>query len=263
LNPGRTDAPLVVVRGGGDIATGAARRLFLAGFRVLVTERRDPWCVRRLTSFATAVREGQITVEGVTARCIEEFGDWSDVAVAVCPDRPIPEGMRADVLVDARVLKRGHDTHLDHAPLVIGVGPGFEVGRDCHAAVETGRGHDLGRVVYGGATRPFDGEPARVAGFGTERVLRSPTSGFFSATASIGDIVDAGDKIGRVASTDITAAIHGIIRGLVADASRVTTGQKLGDIDPRGTTIDCHKISDKSNAVGGAVVEAIHVLLAR
>jgi xanthine dehydrogenase accessory factor len=255
--------PLVVVRGGGDLATGTARRLFLAGFRVLVTEREQPWCVRRLTSFATAVHEGEITVEGVTARRIENIDDWDDVGVFVCPDRPCPDGSPVDVLVDARVLKHGHDTRIDHAPIVIGVGPGFEVGRDCHAAVETERGHDLGRVLYRGRTRKFSGRPAQVDGVGGERVLRSPADGVFLATSSIGNRVTAGTPICEVAGTPVSARIPGVLRGLIADGTEVRSGQKIGDIDPRCDQSSCHTISDKANAVGGGVVEAVLVLLRR
>jgi len=61
----RSDPPLVIVRGGGDLGTGAARRLFLAGLAVLVTERSDPWCVRRRTAFAAALAEEQVSVDGV------------------------------------------------------------------------------------------------------------------------------------------------------------------------------------------------------
>jgi len=258
-------SPLVVVRGGGDLATGAARRLFLSGYRVVVTERPDPWCVRRTTCFARAVVDGELEVEGVRARRAElsELGAWSwdrIVAVVVCPGLP---ALGADLLVDGRVLKHGHDTRIDDAPLVIGLGPGFEVGRDCHAAVETARGHDLGRVLLAGATRPFDGRPGAVGGAREARVLRAPLAGVFVSSGSIGDLVDEGTTIGTVSDQPVRARLTGVIRGLLADGVRVRANQKLGDLDPRNDPALCRHLSDKANAVGGGVVEAAAVLLGR
>jgi xanthine dehydrogenase accessory factor len=260
------EPPLVVVRGGGDLATGAARRLFLAGLRVLVTERAQPWCVRRRSAFAAAVLEGSVVVDGVLARhaVFPELPRWDwdgGVAVAVCADRPAPPGIQPDLLVDGRVLKRGHDTSTDDAPLVVGVGPGFQVGRDCHAAVESARGHDLGRVLYAGSTLAFDGIPGALGGERERRVVRSTISGTFRGLVQIGDLIDAGQTIGVTDGRPVDAHIAGVVRGLVADGTAVIAQQKVGDVDPRGEPALVHRPSDKANAVGGGVVEAALVLL--
>lgn len=258
----------MAIRGGGDLATGAARKLHLAGFRVVISERAEPWCVRRRTSFASAVHEGTVQVEGVRARLVELAGlaqglPEGEVAVVVCPEQPTPPGIIPDLLVDARVLKRGHDTRIEHAPRVIGVGPGFRVGKHCHAAVETCRGFHLGRVLYEGETRVFDGLPGQVGGAGDARVLRTATAGTFHGAAVIGDGIQRGDGIGDVDGQQILARIDGILRGLIADGTAVRAQQKVGDVDPRGQRSYCECVSDKANAVGGGVLEAALFLLRR
>jgi xanthine dehydrogenase accessory factor len=258
--------PLVVVRGGGDTGTAAARRLFLAGLRVVVTERPDPWCVRRLTCFATAVAESTVRVDGVEAWLAApddlETWDWAEkIAVVICPDLPYPPEVEPDVLVDARVLKWGHDTEIDDAQIVVGVGPGFTVDEDCDVAVETLRGHDMGRVLYDGETRPFNGIPAPVEGHTDRRVLRTRKAGIFQSTVPIGTRVEAGDEVGTVDENPVLAQVEGILRGLIADGTEVRAQQKVGDVDPRGSRATYQTLSDKANAVGGGVVEAVLVLL--
>jgi len=258
--------PLVVVRGGGDTGTAVARRLHRAGLRVLVTERPDPWCVRRLTCFATAVAESTVRVEGAEAWLADpddlEKWEWTEkIAVVVCPDVPYPPQVEPDVLVDARMLKWGHDTEADDAQLVVGVGPGFTVGEDCDLAVETLRGHDMGRVLYAGETRPFNGIPAPVLGHTDRRVMRTRVAGTFESTIPIGSHVEMGDEVGIVAEHPVLAQVSGILRGLLADGTEVRAQQKIGDVDPRGNRATCQTLSDKANAVGGGVVEAVLVLL--
>jgi len=259
-------APLVVVRGGGDMGTAAARRLYICGMRVMVTEQPDPWCIRRLTCFASAVAESTVRVEGVEAWLADpedlDAWDWDErIAVVVWPDAPYPSIVEPDVLVDCRILKWGHDTEGDDAPLVVGVGPGFTVGEDCHVAVETLRGHDLGRVVYDGETRPFNGIPGPVEGHTDRRVMRTREAGTFQSTIPIGSFVEAGDEVGEVAGRPVLAQVSGVLRGLIADGTEVRAQQKVGDVDPRGDRSSCQTLSDKANAVAGGVVEAVMVLL--
>ena len=61
----------VLIRGGGDLATGVALRLHRSGIKVVISELAQPLAVRRTVSFSEAVYEGSHTVEGVTARLIE------------------------------------------------------------------------------------------------------------------------------------------------------------------------------------------------
>ncbi len=253
------DELLVVFRGGGDLATGAAWRLERAGIGVIVCELAFPLTVRRTVAFSTAVLDGSVVVEGVTgvlasleeAKALAQSRDL--LPVVVSPGLP-PYG--ADVVVDARLAKRPLDTRIDDAPFVVGLGPGFTAGVNCHAVVETMRGPRLGRVIWQGAAAPNTGTPGIVEGRGSERVLRAPSDGTIRWRARIGDAVSAHAVLGTVGSATITAPFAGVVRGLIADGTRVSRGCKVGDVDPRLST-DVAEISDKALAVGGGVLEAI------
>jgi xanthine dehydrogenase accessory factor len=255
------DAP-VVVRGGGEMASGAARLLFLAGFPVVVLERAEPLAVRRLVAFAEAVFAGEATVDGVRALRVpaEQLTPTREhVSVAVDPDGAVIARLRPEVLVDARMLKREEDTARAQAPLVIGIGPGFVAGQDVHAVVETQRGPDLGRVLWSGSAEPDSARPAAVLGFAEKRVVRASRAGTFHAQARIGDIVIPRQVLGFVDTDPVQATIPGLVRGLIADGVRVAQGTKIGDIDPRGPTVDPGRISDKARAVAAGVLEAVLV----
>jgi len=256
---------LVVLRGGGDLATGVAYRLHQAGFPLAVLELARPLVLRRRVALATAVLEGTVDVEGLAGR---QVGSWSEamalagsgqIPVLAAPAWP-PAGWRAGqvkVLVDARLAKRNIDTRIDQAPLVIALGPGFSAGDDCHAVIETKRGHRLGRVIWRGPALPNTGRPGQIAGKGAERVLRAPAAGIVAWQAEIGDLVQAGQALGEVGGQPLAAPFAGVIRGLIANGSDVPAGYKIGDLDARADRQACFTISDKALAVGGGVLEAI------
>ncbi len=252
--------PLCLLRGGGDLATGVAWRLFRAGWPVIVLELAQPMAVRRDVSLASAVPDGLVDIEGMVGRRVDSTDEaltvaWAgEVAVLVSPSIPSVE---ADVVVDARLAKVNLDTLITDAELVIGLGPGFTAGVDCHAAVETQRGHQLGRVLWEGRTAPNTGVPGVVDGKGAERVLRAPADGTVAWNRHIGDTTEAGKVIGSVGGTPVTAPFAGLIRGLIAPATPVTKGTKIGDVDPRLDLTVRGMISDKALAIGGGVVEAI------
>lgn len=255
---------LVVLRGGGDLATGAAWRLKRAGFPLVICELERPFAVRRSVAFSTAVHDGSVVVEGVrgvraTLAEAQALAGTEVVPVVVSPDLP---PIQADVVVDARMAKRALDTTIEDAPLVIALGPGFTAGVDCHAVVETMRGPQLGRVLWSGSAAPNTGTPGTIAGRGAERVLRAPTDGEVHWQARIGDIVSAGTTLGIVERAEIRAPFAGLVRGLLADGTPVHTGLKIGDIDPR-TDTDWREISDKALAIGGGVLEAVLTWLHR
>jgi len=260
---------LVLLRGGGDLATGVAHRLHRAGFGVVITELAQPLCVRRAVSFAEAVYAGAITVEGVTARLVTDAdavpSEARVRAVLAAHEIPVlvdPQGraldlLRPTVVVDARLAKRNLDTSLHDAPLVIGLGPGFTAGVDCHAVVETNRGHHLGRVYWQGGAEPDTGQPEPVRGFGVDRVLRAPCAGVFVGRKRIGDAVLAGEIVAEVDGAPVVATFSGVLRGLLHDGLTVAAGLKVGDLDPRGVHEHCFTISDKARSVGGGVLEAV------
>lgn len=248
----------VVVRGGGDLATGAAWRLKRAGIPVVVCELAHPLAVRRSVAFSTAVDAGEVVVEGVRAlrTSLDDargLAATDVVPVVVSPTLP-PLG--PDVVVDARMAKRPLDTTIGDAPFVVALGPGFTVGVHCHAVVETQRGARLGRVLWSGGAAANTGTPGLVAGHGAERVLRAPASGTVHWRTRIGAGVVAGAVLGGVEDVQVVAPFAGVVRGLIAEGTTVERGLKIGDVDPRPDT-DWQLISDKALAVGGGVLEAV------
>ncbi|MBR3561861.1 MAG: EF2563 family selenium-dependent molybdenum hydroxylase system protein [Oscillospiraceae bacterium] len=254
---------LTLIRGAGDIASGIALRLWHSGIQVVMTEIERPTTIRRTVAFSDAVVNGEQTVEDVTALCAETWEaaflylEQGNIPVLVDPDCACREAIRPDALVDAILAKRNLGTAITDAPIVVGVGPGFTAGVDCHAVVETMRGHTLGRVIYNGSALPNTNLPGLIGGFAGERVLRAPADGSFHGLRRIGDFVEAGETIGTVAGAPMTATISGVLRGLIADGVTVKKGLKSGDIDPRGKAEYCRTASDKALAVGGGVLEAI------
>lgn len=254
---------LVLIRGAGDLATGIAWRLWQAHFDIVMTDLPQPTAIRRTVAFSTALENIEMTVEGVTAvacatpnQVLEAF-KRRRVAVLPDPDCKLALQLRPDVVVDAILAKRNLGTRIDDAPLVIGVGPGFCAGQDCHYVIETQRGHDLGRVIEEGPAAPNSGIPGNIGGYTSERILRAPAAGVFRPLASIGDLVQAGQTVAEVNGTPLTAPIAGMVRGMLAGGVEVTPGFKCGDVDPRGEKASYTTISDKARAIGGGVLEAI------
>jgi xanthine dehydrogenase accessory factor len=253
----------VAIRGSGEMATGIARRLFVSGFTNIVMSEIDrPVAVRRAVAFSEAVYEGQATVEGVTAKLITDMAElervWATRSIAVIVDEraDFAQDIRPDVFVDATMVKRPKGILKGTAPLVIGVGPGFTAPDQVDAVVESNRGHDLGRVIYEGQAESYTGVPGTTAGVANDRVIRSPHAGMVRPVRGIGETVEKGDLVLYVGNTGVTAAIGGILRGLIRPIG-VPAHEKLGDIDPRGKREYCHTISDKARAIGGGVLEAI------
>jgi probable selenium-dependent hydroxylase accessory protein YqeC len=262
---------LVIIRGGGDLATGVAYRLNKAGFPIVVLELAQPLVVRRRVALATAVLEGEISVEGLTGRLVGSFAEALKLAptgvvpVVVSPELPARQAAplySLRVVVDARMAKRNVDTTPADADLVIALGPGFRTGVDCHAVVETKRGHRLGRVIWQGPALPDTGTPGVVGGKGAERVLRAPAAGPVNWQVEIGDTTTAGAPLGQVGGESLVAPFTGVIRGLIAPGTVVWAGLKIGDLDPRLDREACFTISDKALALGGGVVEALGTFLA-
>ena len=253
----------ILIRGAGDIATGIALRLYRAGMQVVMTDLSAPTAIRRTVCFSEAIRHGTAVVEGVEA-CLAEnaaearkIAESGRVAVLVDPEAACVKTLRPDALVDAILAKRNLGTKIDDAPIVVGVGPGFTAGEDCHAVIETMRGHTLGRVIYSGSAIPNTNVPGLIGGFAGERVLRAPADGAFRSVHRIGDLVKAGDVAGYVSGEPMVCTIDGVLRGLIADGIPVRKGMKSGDVDPRGEISYCQTASDKAIAIGGGVLQAI------
>jgi len=254
---------LAVIRGAGDLASGIALRLYHSGFDVVMTDLAAPMAIRRTVAFSEAVVHGVTTVEDITARRVETVQETmacctaGEIPVLVDPEAALCCELKPDVLVDAILAKRNLGTKITDAPVVIGVGPGFTAKVDCHAVVETMRGHTLGRAIYEGSALPNTNIPGLIGGFAGERVLRAPADGVFEGCRKIGEMVRSGDVAGYVAGEPMRCTIDGVLRGLIATGAEVKCGMKCGDVDPRGKIEYCYTVSDKALAVGGGVLEAV------
>ena len=252
----------VVIRGGGDLGTGVAVRLHRSGFPLVVLELEQPLAIRRTVAVAAAVEEGVVSIEGMEARRVPTAEDALStaqggiVAVMVSDVVPVFPTTPAAV-IDARLTKKPLDTSIEQAPLVVGLGPGFTAGLNCHAVVETMRGPHLGRVLWDGPAAPNTGKPGTLGGESTERVIRAGSDGSITWSVAIGEAVAANQVLGHIDGAPVTTLIGGIVRGLITDGHRVHTGLKIADVDPRGEPSAAFEISDKSLAVGGGVLEAI------
>ena len=253
---------LVLIRGAGDLASGVALRLRHAGFQVVMTEIAAPTTIRRTVAFSEAVTAGKTRVEDVQAARAENPAQALDLLregilpVLVDPEAACRTELKPEILVDAILAKKNLGTSITDAPVVIGVGPGFTAGKDCHAAVETMRGHSLGRVYYTGSPLPNTNIPGLIGGFAGERVLRAPADGIFTGAKRIGDRVRAGEIAGYVDGVPMLCTLDGVLRGLLADGVPVHRGMKSGDVDPRGCPEYCRTVSDKALAIAGGVLEA-------
>ena len=212
---------------------------------------------------------GSFSVENVTAeyaKTVDEIAPIharGHIAVLADPKADCIKALHPEVVVDAILAKRNLGTQITDAQVVIALGPGFTAGVDCHAVIETMRGHDLGRVILNGAAEPNTGIPGNISGFTTERVLRAPKDGFFTEIRHIGDLVEKDEPVASVDGETISATISGVIRGLLPTGTPVHTGMKSGDIDPRPIPSHCYTVSDKARAIGGGVLEAILMLQRR
>ncbi len=254
---------LVVIKGAGDIATGIALRLWHARLHVVMTELAQPTAIRRTVSFCQAVTHGQAVVEGVTAELAQTCAaalsilKSGHIPVLIDPKAACIRELKPDIVVDAILAKRNLGTMLMDAPVVIGIGPGFTAGEDCHAVVETQRGHTLGRVLLEGSALPDTGVPGNIGGYTVERILRAPADGIFTQVLEIGETVEAGDTVGYVDGLPVKTEIPGVLRGILPDNTPVYKGMKSGDVDPRCKVEHCYTASDKALAIGGGVLEAI------
>ena len=260
---------VILVRGGGDLATGTIHRLWSAGLKVLVLEAEHPAAIRRQVSVSEAVYEGGAVVEGMRAALVKTLDEavvvWhrGDVPVMVDPKGELIPQVRPAALVDAILAKKNLGTRKDMAELTVALGPGFTAGQDVDIVIETMRGHRLGRIIREGHAMENTGVPGVIAGYGKERVIHAGTAGIFMDLRKIGDIVEAGETIAQIRTADgamisVTTQITGILRGLLRSSYPVTPGFKVADIDPRKEELsNCFLISDKARCIAGSVLELV------
>lgn len=253
----------ILIRGAGDLATGIASRLYGAGYQILMTEIAEPLTVRRTVAFSRAVYEKRAIVEDMTAVLAENQSDAEkiiaegDIAVMIDEHAECRRWYRPDVIVDAILAKKNTGTRITDAPFVIGAGPGFTAGIDCHCVVETKRGHTLGHVIRRGSAIPNTGVPGNVGGYTVERLIRASENGILKPEVQIGQCVEKGQVVAFTGGVPVYAQMSGIVRGMLQSGIQVWKGLKIGDIDARTEKSNCYTISDKARAIGGGVLEAV------
>lgn len=256
----------ILIRGGGDLASGVALRLRHAGLPVVITELTNPLAVRRAVAFSEAIRAGTVNVEGQVGTLIAEAGDTAairlaleagHIAVLIDPEARTIRRLKPAAVVDARLLKQVVGLPADPVELLVGLGPGFTPGENCHAVVETARGPALGRVYWDRPASADTGQPDPVMAQTGTRVLRAPATGILTSYAEIGAVLEVGELVAEVGGQPLRAAFRGAVRGLLPSGMPVTAGLKIGDLDPRADPQLCFQVSDKALAMGGGVLEAL------
>ena len=256
---------IALVRGAGDVATAVALHLREEGFSVVCTELPRPTCLRRAVAFAEAVYEGCWTVDGVTAVSARSPGEArralerGEVPVLAPEGEAVPV-LKPDLLVDAHMAKRNLGTRMEEAPLVIGLGPGFTAGVDCHAAVETLNGPDLGRVYLRGSPLPPTHEPCRIGGLSSGRVVRTSKAGVFLGFKVIGERVEEGELVASVDWEPLYAPCPGVVRGILRSGIEARPGMKVVEIDPRGDPEVPFQVAERAQRIAGGVVSALELL---
>ena len=259
---------LIIVRGGGDLATGTIYKLKKSGFPVLILEVDQPSAIRRNVAFCEAVYQGTQTVEDMTCYLAEslaqaqKFLNEGKLAVLVDPTGESIPKLQPLAVVDAILAKKNLGTTRNLAPVTVALGPGFTAGVDVDAVIETKRGHNLGRVLWNGCAAPNTGIPGIIGGYGKERVIHCPAKGILRNVKHITDTVSKGEIIAVVETENgtvpVEATLDGILRGLIRDGYPVNVGFKMADIDPRADEYNnCFTISDKARCIAGGVLEAI------
>lgn len=254
----------VVIRGGGDLATGVAEVLYQSGFKILILDIEKPSSIRRSVCFSEAIYDGVTKVENIICKKVENENDiekcWNEKIIPIMVDEKgeIIKKIKPDVVVDSIIAKKNLGTTKEMAPITIALGDGFEAGKDVDIVVETMRGHNLGRVITSGRAMKNTGIPGEIKGVSKDRVIYSLANGIFSSVKKIGDTVQKDEIIGYVGDVEIRGKISGVLRGIIREGYEVTENMKIGDIDPRiEEKNNCFTISDKARSLGGAVLRAI------
>ena len=103
---------IIIVRGGGDIATGTIYKLHQSGYPVLVTEIANPSAIRRQVAFSEAVYEKSYTVEGVTCYFAENLTQAYDlmehgkIALMIDPVGAVIREVKPAAVVDGILAKK-------------------------------------------------------------------------------------------------------------------------------------------------------------
>lgn len=252
---------VIVVRGGGDLATGVIQAFVRAGYPVVVLETHQPTAIRRSVALCEAVYTGFAQVEDISCVRIEGpeelEGCWSrgEVPLLIDPAGELLPRIKPSAVIDSILAKRNLGTHRGMAPVTIGLGPGFTAGEGVDGVIETMRGHDLGRLILEGSALENTGVPGELGGESARRVLHAPCEGNVSHLRQIGDVVAGGEALFTIGEETMVAPFDGLLRGLIREGLTVPAGMKVGDVDPR-INVNWKTISDKARCLGGAALSS-------
>lgn len=257
----------IVVRGGGDIASGTIQKLYRSGFKVVVLEVEKPTAIRRNVAFSDAIYNGETEVEGIKAIKVSSIDEIKEahknkfIPIIVDENASIIKELKPLAVIDAILAKKNLGTNKEMAPITIALGPGFEAGVDVDVVIETMRGHNLGRLIFSGFAKPNTGVPGEIGGFSKERVIYSEANGKIKNISKIGDIVEKNQVLAYIGDIEVLAPISGLLRGIIKDGTEVSKGLKIGDVDPRLKEVENYTtISDKARNIGGGVLEALLIM---
>ncbi len=248
------------IQGAGELASGVGMRLARSGYRVVMAEIENPLAVRRLVAFSEAVYGVEANVEGVPGVLVDTLDfnlHQGKVQVLVDPEARHLAAAGAAAVVDGRMTKKTPKALPLSGQLCIGLGPGFMCGRDADIIIETHRGARLGEVIHQGEAFTNTGIPGVVGGQSANRVVYSPAAGHLKPEVAIGDLVTERQLLGTVAGEPVHARLAGLVRGLVHPKAELSSGEKVGDIDPRGQQVNPALVTDKALAIAGGVLEAL------
>lgn len=255
---------IVIVRGGGDLASGTIHKLHRSGFRVLVLEIPKPTSIRRSVSFSEAIYDGEIEIEGVTGVHVCSLSEientWTNnkIPIIIDAEGKYIKSIKPKIVVDAIIAKKNMGTTKNMADITIALGPGFTAGEDVDVVIETSRGHNLGRLIFEGQAAQNTGIPGMIMGYSKERVIHSTCEGIMKNVLDIGAVAQQDEVIAYIGETPVKATISGLLRGILRSGSTVPKGFKIADIDPRlSEKINCYSISDKARCIAGGVLEAV------
>lgn len=260
---------LVIFRGGGDVATGSIQKVYRAGFKVLILEKERPLCIRRYVSCAQAMFDDETEIEDLKVRKVRNLEEiesaWDEDIIPIIADEngEYIKKLKPLAVVDGILAKKNMGTTKDMAKVTIALGPGFVAGKDVDVVIETNRGHDLGRLIFEGEPEKNTGIPGSIEGYTSERILRAPKDGNIKVLKDIGEVVKKGEVLAMVDGKEVVSGLDGMVRGMIGDGTFVTSGLKIGDVDPRVNKQNAVTISDKARAIGGGTLEAILILKRR
>ena len=260
---------LIVIRGGGELATACAIYLHNSGFRVLMLEKAQPASTRREISFADAIRDGKKTVARVTCRREDSLKEAEkrlkdgEIIMMIDPKGKNIPHFKPKVVLDAIMAHENKGTLRDMAEHTLALGPGFCAGRDVDAVIETMRGHDLGKIIYEGYSYRDQGKLSLVDAAGAVgQIIFAPDAGELESLQNISNKIQKDELIAKIHREDgsvleICSRIDGVLRGIMRSGCIVRKGQKIADVNPVMSREECFTLTDKARCVAGSVLQAV------